>query len=64
MKALKCTFPPGGACALIATIGSVGDVSLGYGYVLRSMGAMFLLFTVNILGNNVVPWQQYPQYWY
>jgi CBS-domain-containing membrane protein len=64
MKAIKCTFPPGGACALIATIGGDGIVGMGYGYVLSSLGAMFILFSVNILGNNAVPWHQYPQYWY
>ena len=64
MKSLKCTFPPGGACALIATIGGEKVTSLGYGYVLSSFGAIFVLFTVSIFGNNAVPWIQYPQYWY
>jgi CBS domain-containing membrane protein len=64
MKAFKCTFPPGGACALIATIGGPEKLDMGYGYVLISMGAILILFIVNIFGNNVVSWNRYPQYWY
>lgn len=64
MKALKCTFPPGGACALIAVIGGPEKLDMGYGYVLISLGAILILFIVNIFGNNAVPWNRYPQYWY
>jgi CBS-domain-containing membrane protein len=64
MNITKIVHPPGGACALTAVIGSPMIHALGYGYVLTSVGAAFIMVAFAILGNNVFPTRQYPLYWY
>jgi CBS domain-containing membrane protein len=64
MNLTKTVHPPGGACALISVIGGPMIHALGYGYVLTSVGAAFILVAVAVLGNNLVPNRQYPVYWY
>lgn len=63
MAALGVTHPPGGATALIA-VASVGDVATaGWLYVpCVGLGALLLVLTA-VLGNNLLPWRTYPQYW-
>lgn len=63
MNLTKTVHPPGGACALIAVIGGKSVHALGYGYVLTSTGAAFIMVAVAVLGNNLVASRQYPLYW-
>lgn len=64
MNLTKTLHPPGGACSLIAVIGGSTVHSLGYGYVLTSIGAAFIMLCVAVIGNNLVPFRQYPVYWW
>lgn len=63
MNITHTLHPPGGACALIAVIGGDTVVKLGYGYMLTSIGAAFMMLCVALIGNNLIPERQYPQYW-
>lgn len=38
--------------------------AIGYGYMLTSMGAAFIMLSVAVIGNNLFPSRQYPLYWY
>jgi CBS-domain-containing membrane protein len=64
MNITKTVHPPGGACALTAVIGSPVIHALGFGYVLTSVGAAFIMVALAILGNNLFYTRQYPLYWY
>ena len=64
MNMTKTMHPPGGACALIAIIGGPTIHAIGYGYMLTSTGAAFIMICVAVLGNNLIPNRQYPLYWY
>jgi CBS-domain-containing membrane protein len=64
MDITKTVHPPGGACAMIAVIGSPMIHALGYAYVLTSGGAAFIMVAFAALGNNVLSMRQYPLYWY
>lgn len=64
MSITKTTHPPGGACALVAVIGGSSVYSLGYGYILTSAGAAIIMLSVALIGNNLIPGRQYPQYWW
>jgi CBS-domain-containing membrane protein len=62
---LTCTLhPPGGACALIAVIGSEAIKALGYAYVLTSVCAALAMVILAVLGNNLIYDRRYPLYWY
>lgn len=63
MTLTKTVHPPGGGCALIAVTGGPLIYSLGYGYVLTSVGAAIIMVAVAVIGNNLVPSRQYPLYW-
>lgn len=64
MNLTKTVHPPGGACALIAVIGGPMVDSLGFGYIVTSVGAAFIMLAVAIAGNNLIPTRRYPVYWY
>jgi CBS-domain-containing membrane protein len=64
MNITKTVHPPGGACAVIAVIGGDMVHGLGYGYMLTATGGAFVVLTVALLGNNLVPTRQYPLYWW
>jgi CBS-domain-containing membrane protein len=53
----------GGPCSLIAVIGGPLIEGLGFAYILTSAGAAFIMLTVALLGNNMMPTRQYPMYW-
>lgn len=63
MNMTKTVHPPGGGCALIAVVGGPSIHALGYGYVLTSLGATFIMVAFAVLGNNLMPNRQYPLYW-
>lgn len=63
MNLTKTVHPPGGACALLAIIGSENLKAMGFGYVLTSMGAAFVMVAVAVLFNNLCTTRQYPLYW-
>jgi CBS domain-containing membrane protein len=61
MQVTKTLHPPGGATALIATIGSEKIKELGYMYVIAPVfiGASFL-FLIALLINNIPAHRHYP----
>ena len=63
MRLTKTVHPPGGATALIAIIGGNAVWQLGFGYVLTCLGGSLISLAVGVLGNNLCPNRQYPQYW-
>ncbi|WP_239693441.1 HPP family protein [Rufibacter roseus] len=61
MQITKTLHPPGGATALIATIGSEKILNLGYFYVLSPvLSGVLILFTVALVFNNITPHRKYP----
>jgi CBS-domain-containing membrane protein len=61
MQITKTLHPPGGATALIATIGTEKIKTLGYFYVISPVlsGAIILLLVALII-NNITPTRSYP----
>lgn len=57
--------PPGGATALIATLGSPDITALGYGFVLlpATLGPLLLLL-VALVVNNLPRTRRYPEFWF
>jgi CBS domain-containing membrane protein len=64
MNLTKAIHPPGGACSLIAVIGGPMVRDMGYGYVATSVGGAVIMVSLAVIGNNMLPDRQYPQYWY
>ncbi len=61
MQITKTLHPPGGATALIATIGSDKIKDLGYMYVLSPvLSGVLILFLVALIFNNITPNRSYP----
>lgn len=61
MQMTKTLHPPGGATALIATIGSDKIKSLGYMYVLTPvLSGVLILFAVAMIVNNIPTGRSYP----
>ncbi|MBU0752109.1 MAG: HPP family protein [Gammaproteobacteria bacterium] len=65
MHATRTLHPPGGATALIATLGSAEIQRLGYWYVLMpaTIGPLILLL-VALLVNNLPRSRRYPEIWF
>jgi CBS-domain-containing membrane protein len=65
MHLTRTLHPPGGATALIATLGSAEIQRLGFWYVLMpaTLGPLILLL-VALLVNNLPQSRRYPEYWY
>lgn len=67
MQITKTLHPPGGATALISTIGSDQIKELGYLYVLSPvLSGVIILLTVALVFNNITPNRRYPRnkHWY
>ena len=67
MQITKTLHPPGGATALIATVGSAKLQALGYWYVLMPvLTGVLLLLLVALVVNNVTNTRSYPvnKHWY
>lgn len=67
MQMTKTLHPPGGATALIATVGSAQLKALGYWYVLMPvLVGVLLLLAVALVFNNVTATRSYPtnKHWY
>ena len=64
MLLTKTLHPPGGATALIATIGGKQIHDLGFLYAVLPVGcgALILLF-VALVVNNLCKDRRYPEYW-
>lgn len=64
MHVTRTLHPPGGATALIATLGSAEIQRLGFWYVLMpaTVGPLILLL-VALLVNNLPRSRRYPEYW-
>jgi CBS-domain-containing membrane protein len=64
MHLTRTLHPPGGATALIATLGSVEITRLGFWYVLipATVGPLLLLL-VALVVNNLPRSRRYPEYW-
>ncbi|WP_139957862.1 HPP family protein [Flavicella sediminum] len=61
MQFTKTMHPPGGATALIATIGTVKIKALGYAYVFSPvLSGVLILFIVALIFNNLTPKRSYP----
>ena len=61
MQITKTLHPPGGATALIATIGSEKIKALGYWYVINPvLSGVIILFVVALICNNSVETRSYP----
>lgn len=65
MHITRTLHPPGGATALIATIGGQKIYTIGYGYILSPVltGALLLLLIAIVL-NNSVSGRRYPENWW
>lgn len=65
MHLTRTLHPPGGATALIATLGSVEIQRLGFWYVLMpaTLGPLILL-VVALLVNNIPTSRRYPEIWF
>lgn len=65
MHLTRTLHPPGGATALIATLGSPDIVRLGYAYVIvpAAVGPLVLL-VVALLVNNLPKTRRYPEFWF
>ncbi|WP_207508662.1 HPP family protein [Telluribacter humicola] len=62
MQATKTLHPPGGATALIATIGSEKIISLGYIYIVSPvLTGVIILFLVALIFNNATSHRSYPK---
>ena len=65
MQISKTLHPPGGATALIATIGSEKVKALGYMYVLSPVfTGLLLMFVVALAVNNLHKDRAYPKKWF
>lgn len=65
MQITKTLHPPGGATALIATIGSEKIKALGYWYLLSPvLCGVLALFFVALLVNNLHKARAYPKKWF
>ncbi|MCR5889387.1 HPP family protein [Hymenobacter sp. J193] len=67
MQITKTLHPPGGATALIATVGSAQLKALGYWYVLMPvLVGVLLLLVVALVVNNITATRSYPanKHWY
>ncbi|KOS07383.1 HPP family protein [Flavobacterium akiainvivens] len=67
MQMTKTLHPPGGATALIATVGSPKIHALGYFYVLSPvLSGVLILFLVALVCNNATSHRSYPKnkQWY
>ncbi len=61
MQITKTMHPPGGATALIATIGSEKIKALGFGYVLSPVASgVLILLVVALITNNMAKHRNYP----
>lgn len=61
MQITRSMHPPGGATALIASVGSERVKSLGYGYVVSPvMSGVAILFVIALLVNNIPRHRHYP----
>ena len=61
MQMTRSMHPPGGATALIASVGSDRVKSLGYGYVISPvLSGVAILFVVAVLVNNIPRHRRYP----
>ena len=61
MQITKTMHPPGGATALIATIGSAKIKSLGYMYALSPVfSGAFILLLIALIVNNIPSHRNYP----
>lgn len=61
MQITKTLHPPGGATALIATIGSAKVKDLGYYYVLSPvLSGVLILLIVALIVNNISGYRRYP----
>ncbi|MBC7488241.1 MAG: HPP family protein [Cytophagaceae bacterium] len=61
MQMSKTLHPPGGATALIATIGSEKIKTLGYSYVLTPvLTGVLIMFAVAMVVNNIPEGRSYP----
>ncbi|MBC7452040.1 MAG: HPP family protein [Cytophagales bacterium] len=61
MQLTNTVHPPGGATAMIATIGSAKIKSLGYLYVLTPVASgVFILIVVALIINNIPRHRRYP----
>jgi CBS domain-containing membrane protein len=61
MQITRSMHPPGGATALIASVGSDKVKSLGYGYVVSPvMSGVAILFVVALAVNNIPRHRRYP----
>lgn len=65
MHLTRTLHPPGGATALIATLGSAEIERLGFWYVLMpaTLGPLILL-VVAVLVNNIPQSRRYPEFWF
>jgi CBS-domain-containing membrane protein len=65
MHLTRTLHPPGGATALIASLGSVEITRLGYWYVVipATIGPLLLLL-VALVVNNLPRSRRYPEYWF
>lgn len=65
MHLTRTLHPPGGATALIATLGSAEITRLGFWYVLMpaTLGPLILL-VVALLINNIPASRRYPEIWF
>jgi len=65
MHLTRTLHPPGGATALIATLGSAEITRLGFWYVLMpaTVGPLILL-VVALLVNNIPTSRRYPEIWF
>lgn len=65
MHLTRTLHPPGGATALIATLGSAEVTRLGFWYVLMpaTLGPLILL-VVALLVNNIPTSRRYPEIWF
>lgn len=65
MHLTRSLHPPGGATALIATLGSAETVRLGYWFVLMpaAIGPLVLLL-VALVVNNLPTTRRYPEIWF
>lgn len=64
MHLTRTLHPPGGATALIATLGSRDIEALGYGYVLSpALSGPLILLLVALIVNNLPCSRRYPETW-
>ena len=65
MLLTRCLHPPGGATALIATLGSAEIERLGYWYILwPATTGPLLLLGVALVVNNLPTSRRYPLVWW